>query len=305
VHRARQRLLRVRILVSHPIRLRHVPIGKGGEGAACKSIDWLACLERHHHTLQNAADTLYHSSHALRVFVPVPIFDVSTALTIKSRGYLPLPGWIGQLDAVPRPPVGRKRKLLETEANALVYRLLHQSRWPRGLELIQVSTSPCNAGKLHPSHRTRQCAWRNHRHHAPVRFTRARQCACHISTHLSASACLSTQVERGQALLGSHCGYEVAVLLEPAPPSPLVIIAEGVLQLLQAPAGAGEESSGPRRGTADDAEPQPLGATLLRRPHPRHACSPGAVLRRTRAHPPPRMQARFPRPQRQATARPR
>ena len=88
--------------------------------------------------LSEAADTLFHNHQFFSYAIPVPIFDVASALTIRSRGYLPLPACIGQLDSVPKPPTGHKRVLLETEANALVYRLLHQSQWPRGLTLIEV-----------------------------------------------------------------------------------------------------------------------------------------------------------------------
>lgn len=130
VHGSRQRLLRVRVLLTHPIRMRHV--------GACKSIEWLTALERHQHMLSQASDTLYHNHQFFSYAIPVPIFDVASALTIRSRGYLPLPACIGQLDSVPKPPTGRKRVLLETEANALVYRLLHQTQWPPGLTLIEV-----------------------------------------------------------------------------------------------------------------------------------------------------------------------
>lgn len=88
--------------------------------------------------LANAADTLFLNHQFFTYAIPVPIFDVSSALSIRSRGFLPLPGCIGQIDSVPKPPSGRRRALLEVEANALVYTLLHQSQWPLGLRLIEV-----------------------------------------------------------------------------------------------------------------------------------------------------------------------
>lgn len=40
------------------------------------------------------------------------------------------------------------------------------------------------------------------------------------------------QVEDIKAILGSDCGYEAALLLEPAPPAPLDAIVDDVLQLV-------------------------------------------------------------------------
>lgn len=129
-HAARQRLLRLRILIGHGTRVRH--------RAGCKSLQWLSSLKVHDAVLQHAPQKLHEEWQRLSVFVPVPIFDVSTALTVFTRGFMPLPGFIGAFNQAPTRPRGRKRKLLVAQANALVYRLLHQSRWPRGLKILQV-----------------------------------------------------------------------------------------------------------------------------------------------------------------------
>ena len=53
-------------------------------------------------------------------------------------------------------------------------------------------------------------------------------------------------MEKGQALLGSDAGYEVAMLLEPAPPSPLSVVVDAVQSLLKplaAPAKPAEVES--------------------------------------------------------------
>lgn len=53
------------------------------------------------------------------------------------------------------------------------------------------------------------------------------------------------QVEDIKAILGSDSGYEVALLLEPAPPAPLDAITDDVLQLVNEPrvSGATEAES--------------------------------------------------------------
>lgn len=106
--------------------------------AGCKSLEWLASLKQHDGVLQHAPQKLFEDYNRLAIFVPVPIFDISTALTVFTRGFMPLPGFIGAFNQAPTRPTGRKRKLLVAQANSLVYRLLHQSRWPKGLKLIQV-----------------------------------------------------------------------------------------------------------------------------------------------------------------------
>lgn len=63
-----------------------------------------------------------------------------------------------------------------------------------------------------------------------------------------------SQVEKGQALLGSDAGYEVALLLEPAPPSPLSVIVDAVQNLLKPL---------PAPGKPAEAESAPAGATRL------------------------------------------
>lgn len=131
-HAARQRLLRLRVIVGHGTRVRH--------RAGCRSLQWLSSLKVHDAVLQNAPQKLFEEHQRLAIFVPVPIFDVSTALTVFARGFMPLPGFIGEFNQAPTRPSGRKRRLLVAQANSLVYRLLHQSRWPKGLKLIQVWT---------------------------------------------------------------------------------------------------------------------------------------------------------------------
>lgn len=108
----------------------------------CRSLQWLSSLNTHDAVLQAAPQTLFNSHRDLAVMLPVPIFDVSTALTVSTRGFMPLPGFIGAFNQAPTRPTGRKRRLLVAQANSLVYRMLHQSRLPKGLKLVQVRSAP-------------------------------------------------------------------------------------------------------------------------------------------------------------------
>jgi hypothetical protein len=130
VHTTRQLLLRVRIILDKKVHFRH----KG----ACKCLEWLSKLQFHSDALQRAPETLFRTHQMLSTHFAVPLFDVASARVIESSGVLPLPTFIGDLNAAPKPPTGRRRHMLEAEANVIVYRLLHTARWPKGLTLFDV-----------------------------------------------------------------------------------------------------------------------------------------------------------------------
>eukprot|EP00892_Ulva_mutabilis_P004219 jgi/Ulvmu1/2169/UM013_0013.1 len=203
-HAAQQRLLRVRAIIGHPTRMRHA----GG----CRALQWLSSLNTHDAVLQAAPQTLFNSHRDLSIMLPVPIFDVSTALAVFTRGFMPLPGFIGAFNQAPTRPTGRKRRLLGAQANSLVFRLLHQSRLPPGLKLIQV--------------------------------------------------------EDIKAVMGADCGYEVAVLLEPAPPAPLDAVIDAVLQLVNEmpPAAAAATEVESKAGTSAAAAADGRGGDAAARP---------------------------------------
>lgn len=88
------------------------------------------------------------------------------------------------------------------------------------------------------------------------------------------------QVEDIKAVMGADCGYEVALLLEPAPPAPLEAIVDAVVVLVNEPRTPVTTEVESKAGTSAAGAANDTGPLRLPRgPRTRHCCSTVEVTR--------------------------
>jgi len=130
VHRAKQQLLRVRVLLQVTAKFK----------ASLACMDVHSALQRHSLNLQDTADKLYFNHQELATFYTAPIYDVNGAYEVLATGSFALPSFIGDV-APPRAPPPRERAMLTSCANTAVLESLLAAQLPSGMAVLSVRLS--------------------------------------------------------------------------------------------------------------------------------------------------------------------